>query len=173
MFKIQNFIYILIPLFIIGFISGCYTIINHSPELEERYIYNPEYDDAYVYYDSDGYYYYEDDYPFSSFWGYYDLYYGFINPYSYYYWDYPRWYYDDYYYQGKPSYVPEKKPENKYRGADIRSNINRGTENITPSDSKKEEEKTNREVQRPKSSRSTIERAPRNVKESKSEDEEN
>jgi hypothetical protein len=95
-------------------LSGCYTIVGYTPEVERGAV-EVEPDEGQVY-RYRGYY---DTYPYSYYWDYYDPYYNYWYPRSYY-WDYyPRRYYDDYYYWDYGGrYVPEKRPETRRRGVE-------------------------------------------------------
>jgi hypothetical protein len=95
-------------------LSGCYTLVGYTPEVERGAV-EVEPDEGQVY-RYRGYY---DTYPYSYYWNYYDPYYNYWYPRSYY-WDYyPRRYYDDYYYWDYGGrYVPEKRPETRRRGVE-------------------------------------------------------
>ncbi|MGQ9610195.1 MAG: hypothetical protein ACUVWN_12910 [bacterium] len=131
-----NTIAIIIFIIFIFFISGCYTKVGYTPNLEDRISEERKDIDRWESYTYREYY-----YPF--YFDYYDFYF----PYYWYprYWYKPLWYFwDDYY------YVPEKKPEirqrdsinsyfNERRNESLRKqDHNRGREKSSEDDSSKE-----------------------------------
>jgi len=152
--RIRELIAMSALLTIAALISGCYTMVGYSPEIEEGII-EEEAAPGQVYRDYEYYY----DRPYSYYWDYYDPYYGLWYPYSYYYYrGYPWWrYYDDYYYWGYGErYVPEEKPgprrreasrPQRARGPSIRRGSRSEEENKQPSERRTSEE-TRRPVRR-------------------------
>jgi hypothetical protein len=134
------FIFIII-LCISLFVSGCYTMFGYPPELEERYVGDEGLVDS-VY----GYREYYPDYSSLDYSYYYDPYYGFIFPYSdYYYGDSSWWWrdYDNYNYRNYDQYyyAPKHKPETKYRLDQTRSAPSTKRESRSKDDEEKENPK--------------------------------